>query len=272
MKKYIVIEKQVGETPLMAITKWKNANSEYAKIPASYAGRLDPMAHGKLLILLGEECKRQKEYTDLDKEYEIEVLLDIGSDTGDALGLVSEEGRTYVKNTNDVGPTFTKRLRDRLPVILNAECGTYQRAYPKFSSKTVQGIPLFLHTLQGTIDTIQIPEHEEKIYGIKIKNITQISAQELSERIEEFLSKAPTSHESSKKLGADFRIKEVRASWEKLFTKGGEREFTRVFTVVSLRVTCGSGTYMRSLAGRIGEALGTRALALSIHRTKIGIY
>ena len=256
MKKRAVIEKCVGETPLMALHKWKRANPVYANMPASYAGRLDPMASGKLLVLLGEECKKQKAYTGLDKEYEIEVLLDVGSDTGDALGLVEYADRE------------TRPEREALRAVLRTEHGAHLRPYPQFSSKTVNGKPLFLHTLEGGIKLIDIPEHEEHIYSIKVRQFVPISSTALAARIVDFLAKVPTSDEPSKLLGADFRINEVRTSWEKLFAAAGER----TFTVLSLRVSCGSGTYMRSLAGRLGEALGTRALALSIRRTRIGKY
>lgn len=256
MKKRVVIEKEIGETPLMSLQKWKRANPAYANMPASYAGRLDPMASGKLLVLLGEECKKQKAYTNLDKEYEIEVLLDIGSDTGDALGLVEYSHK-------EMSPE-----RFALRAVLCAELGAHMRAYPQFSSKTVNGKPLFLHTLEGGIKLINIPEHEEHIYDIKMRQVVSISSAELSVRIADFLAKVPISDEPSKLLGADFRVNEVRASWEKLFATVGERSLT----VLSLRVSCGSGTYMRSLSGRIGESLGTRAVALSIKRTKIGKY
>lgn len=256
MKKQVIINKEVGETPLMALNRWKKVHSAYANVPASYAGRLDPMASGKLLVLLGEECKRQKEYTGLDKEYEIEVLLDAGSDTGDALGIVE-----YAEKE-------TRVEQGALRKTLRAQRGTHVRAYPQFSSKTVDGKPLFLHVLEGKIKLINIPKHEEHIYRISERGIAQVSSAALQARIADFLAKVPKSDEPSKQLGADFRINDVRASWEKLFRDGGER----TFTILSLRVACGSGTYMRSLAGRIGEALGTRALALSIKRTKIGTY
>ena len=48
------------------------------------------MASGKLLILIGDECKNQKKYFGLDKEYEFEVLFGVESDTGDVLGLISK--------------------------------------------------------------------------------------------------------------------------------------------------------------------------------------
>jgi len=256
VKRFVVLDKHVGETPLSAISAWKSKNQTYARIPASYAGRLDPMASGKLLVLLGEECKRQSAYTSLDKEYEIEVLLDAGSDTGDVLGLTS------------LAHTETPVNKDALKRVLDGERGGHLRAYPIFSSKTVGGKPLFMHALEGTLSRIKMPEHKEHIYRISLSDITSVSASELRTRVEEMLDTAPHTDEPSKRLGEDFRIDAVRAHWKNLFATAGERNFA-VFT---LRVTCASGTYMRSLAGRIGASLGTRALALSIRRTKIGKY
>lgn len=239
----------------MAVSSWKKEHPDLAELPASYAGRLDPMASGKLLVLFGDECKKQKQYTGLDKEYEVEVLLDIGSDTGDALGIVSASGReTRVDE---------KVLRE----LLKSEVGAHERAYPAYSSKTVNGKPLFLYALEGKLGEIEIPTHEEKIYRISLLHMNRISSVELRTRIDEFLSLAPTSDEPSKQLGADFRIKAVRESWNTALA-----DEQRSYMVVRLRIACASGTYMRSLAGRIGEALGTKALALSIHRTKIGKY
>ncbi len=239
----------------MTLTAWKERNPEYKDMPASYAGRLDPMASGKLLVLLGEECKKQKEYTKLDKEYEIEVLFDVGSDTGDALGLVEYAGKTTpVDNFS------------RLPEILKAEEGSHTRPYPHFSSKTVNGKPLFLHALEGDLSRITIPTHEERIYRIKILKRTSLSAEKLQERITDFLARVPSSDEPSKRLGADFRIAAVRQSWDKALAQAHGRSFV----IISLRVSCGSGTYMRALAPRLGEALGSRAFALSIHRTRLG--
>ena len=84
------------------------------------------------------------------------------------------------------------------------------------------------------------------------------------ERVTSLLALAPTSDEPSKALGADFRIDAVKKSWRQVFAH------PRSYQVLSLTVSCGSGTYMRSLAARIGASLGTRALALSIRRTRIG--
>ncbi len=255
MKRHVVLNKEVGDTPLATLRAWKEQNPEYKEIPASYAGRLDPMASGKLLILLGEECKKQDAYTNLDKEYEIEVLLDVGSDTGDALGLV----------TLSHSQTTLDDIREKLPHVLEQERGTHTYPYPVFSSKTVAGKPLFLYALEGALATIQIPTHPEHIYRIHKIREQAISTEELQKRINAFLTLVPKTTEPSKELGADFRINEVRESWKHI-------ERSREFVVLTLRVVCGSGTYMRSLAPRLGIALGTSALALSIYRSKIGRY
>lgn len=256
MQKYAIIEKEVGETPLVALTAWKDAHPAYAGVPASYAGRLDPMASGKLLILLGDECKKQKDYTKLDKVYEVEVLLDVGSDTGDALGLVEYAG------------VLSAPARAQVRRALRAELGKHVRPYPVFSSKTVAGKPLFLHALQGTLAVVHVPEHEEVIHRIVLTGVRSVGEKELSAYITRYLTKVPVSSEISKALGADFRIDAVRSSWGKLFAEAGERQFM----ILTLRVTCGSGTYMRALATRLGEALQTKGIALSIHRSAIGRY
>jgi len=253
MRRHVILEKQIGQTPLEALQEWKHLHPSYVGVPASYAGRLDPMASGKLLVLLGEECKRQAHYTALDKEYEVKVLLDVGSDTGDVLGIV--------KGTEEVTAPAKSILRETLQSFI----GSRDVPYPAFSSKTVAGKPLFLYALEGTLGTISIPTHTEKVYSIQLKDVTSLPTHILKSRIESLLAKAPTSTEPSKELGADFRIVPVKESWKELLAQE-----ERSYTILTLRVVCASGTYMRTLANDLGKALGTRALALSIHRSRIG--
>lgn len=256
MRQFAVVDKKVGETPLAALQAWKKQNLKYADMLACYAGRLDPMASGKLLVLLGDECKRQRVYTKLDKEYEIEVLLFIGSDTGDVLGIPESAGK-------EIHPD-KKILAD----ALYKEQGAYIQTYPAFSSKTVHGKPLFLYALEGTISSVKMPKHIERMYRIRHQSSYMISGFELEAKVSRFLDQVPRTEEPSKQLGEDFRVDTVRAHWKSLFKTAQERNFL----VLRLKVTCASGAYMRSLAGRIGTSLGTRALALSIKRTKIGKY
>jgi tRNA U55 pseudouridine synthase TruB len=274
MPKWVVLHKKRGETPLEALSAWKVANPEFAEVPASYAGRLDPMAEGKLLVLLGDECKRQDAYTKLDKEYEIEVLLDVGTDTGDALGMPEylsgrqREDSNKFLNAYEIFSHPHAAFAPHLRQVLDREVGMHSRRYPAFSSKTVNGKPLFLYALEGTLNEIQIPEHIERMYKIKLEDTYQLDGQQLRDRIQELLRNVSRSDEPSKLLGADFRQDAIRERWDELLATVPDEKFT----ILKLRVVCGSGAYMRTLAERIGTSLGTNALALTINRTKIGKY
>lgn len=242
-----IIYKHVGETPLEALKR-------HTTKKATFAGRLDPMAEGKLIILENDEVHKKEQYLHLDKTYVVEILFDITTDTGDILGLPTRSNQQ------------TKLPNHILKKALQREVGTYVRPYPIFSSKPVDGKPLFMHALENTLDTITIPTHEETIYRAKLLKTTTIYSHVLHKHIQNLLQKAPTSDDPRKGLGKDFRQKEIQELW---------KEITRshqTYQVATVEITCASGTYMRSLAKRLGKTFGTNALALSIKRTQIGIH
>ena len=88
MKKIILLNKKEGETPLEALDRFRMANPKYKDEKMTYAGRLDPMASGVLLVLVGEEIKQKDKYLALNKEYEFEILFGFATDTYDILGKV----------------------------------------------------------------------------------------------------------------------------------------------------------------------------------------
>ena len=253
---YVVLHKKRGETPLEALSAWKLQNPPYKETPATYAGRLDPMAEGKLLILLGDECKQQNKYHDLDKEYEIEVVFDIGTDTGDALGMAQYQNiDTHISNK-------------LITSVIRTQVGSHTVPYPPYSSKTVDGVPLFAHALNGTLHTITVPSHIERIYEIRLVHTARLCKKGLQEAVRSALATVPISDDPGKVRGADFRQDAIRVAWERLFaTMPG-----RYFCIATLQVTCASGTYMRTLAERLGNGLGTTAFAISIKRMRIGRY
>lgn len=211
----------------------------------SYAGRLDPMASGKLLLLVGDECKRQKEYHTLDKEYEIEVLFGIGSDTGDILGLVTSQP-AHVTET---------QVKAALPAFV----GPYRSPYPRFSSKTVGGKPLFHWTLEGK--DVEIPEQRGTIHSIKFRSFKRVSSCALLTYVRKKIARLKPVQGATKKLGRDFRRTDVLASWKRI---PGHR-----YAVACITVRTSAGVYMRTLAEDIARTLDTRGLALSIRRTKL---
>lgn len=253
---YLTIEKSVGETPLVALERLRSVHHIPSTVPLAYAGRLDPMASGKLLVLVGDECKKQEQYHAFDKEYQFEILLGIKSDTGDVLGILSAATKA---------PTYAEQT---LTDTIKTFCGNISLPYPHFSSRTVKGKPLHTWTLEGRLDEIEIPVQHSHVYRLALTGIRTVPAQALYTYATEKIETIPQVTDERKALGADFRRTDVRASWQAWY-KIHENE---TYQIASCTCIASSGTYMRSLAEAIGSKLDTPALALSIHRTKIGKY
>ncbi|MEX0917918.1 MAG: hypothetical protein WDZ93_02080 [Candidatus Paceibacterota bacterium] len=257
MPRYAVIDKTVGETPLHALERYRQTSEALAAVPLAYAGRLDPMASGKLLILIGDECKRQKEYHGLDKEYRFEVLFGVGSDTGDVLGRL-----TYRSNPPEIDVADIERVTRSLSGT------TPSLPYPKFSAKTVRGKPLHMWTLEGRLDEIEIPTATTTLYKLTCTGVRSVPATTIAEEVRAKIDTLPVVTDPRKALGEDFRREKVLADWQRFEEEAGEHEYQ----VASYTCIASSGTYMRSLAEHIGDRFGVPALAYSIHRTKIGRY
>jgi tRNA pseudouridine(55) synthase len=255
MKPYVVIEKAVGETPLSCLEEYRAEHTELADVSMAYAGRLDPMASGKLLILQGDECKEQEKYHNLDKEYVFEVLLGVGSDSGDVLGLIETKPSSIINDSD-------------IKKVLQGLEGEIELPYPHFSSKTVKGKPLHMWKVEGKIDEVVIPTKRSRIHKLKLNSTRMKTADEVYTYATQKIETIPRVTEERKALGNDFRRDDVRASWQAFRNSANDQKYI----IASITCICSSGTYMRTLAGVIGEKLGTTGLAYSIHRTKIGRY
>ena len=257
MEKYIVLEKAVGETPLSCTEAFRVTRPDLVGISLSYAGRLDPMASGRLLVLIGEECKHQADYHGLDKEYEFSVLFGISSDTQDVLG--------RLKTEKDVAEIFAENLSD----VAQSLVGEFTFAYPLFSAKTVKGKPLHMWTLEGRLDEIEIPTRTSTIYELELLHIETKPRQEVAASALQKINTIPPVIDPRKALGNDFRREDVRADWQDIATNFS---LSAEYTIAHFRCVASSGAYMRTLATIIAEKLGTTGLAYHIHRTKIGQY
>lgn len=255
MQRYATIEKLIGETPLQATERLRIESNLPKNIPLSYAGRLDPMASGKLLVLIGEECKQQEMYHALDKEYEFSILFGISSDSGDILGIIRRCAPSAI-------------ARDALERVVAHLDKTIELPYPHFSSKTVKGKPLHIWTLENRLHEIDIPIKQSTLYKLSLIGLEAVSRKDILSLVSRKIASVKEVTESSKVLGRNFRREDVLASWQRL-SKMHESEMLQLAT---LRCIASSGTYMRSLAERIAQEMGTCGLAYSIHRKTIGRY
>jgi tRNA pseudouridine55 synthase len=267
-EKLYIIDKKAGQTPLDCIEELKNTHLQLKHVPLTYAGRLDPLAKGVLIILCGDECLKKDEYLALNKEYEVKILFGFSTDTYDVMGkLIMTPSKEGFKRSSDLleqdlwkerGQTISNPSFDSVTKILQSFTGRFKQAYPPFSSRPVDGKPLFVWARENKLNEIVIPEHEVFVDSIDIIGEEKISGAALSLHIKEMISR----------VSGDFRQEEILSIWKNNLQDLGEVEFP----IIKLRIVCGSGVYVRSIAHELGIALGIPALALEIVRTKVGEY
>ena len=254
MDTIVLLQKNVGETPLECLERFRaskivEGHTEFVGLSMTYAGRLDPVASGSMLVLLGEECKNKEKYLNLEKEYDVEILFGIETDTQDVLGLITRV---------NVDVVSAKNIMD---IDLQKYVGKFTQKYPAYSSKTVDGKQLHTHAREGTLPRDdEMPSRDVEIYSINEMNRRTLTGAEI----------AADAIERIEKVTGDFRQKEIIKSWKKFGFNEKNSYTANYFQLLKIRVTCSSGTYMRLLAQCIGEDAGTGAIAFSICRTKIG--
>lgn len=255
MKKIILVNKKEGETPLEVLDRLRKKGKIYKDIKMTYAGRLDPMASGILLVLLGEETKKKEKYLILSKEYEFEILFGFSTDTHDLLGKVIKHG---------VRQDLTqKELKKQVKQNIKHFTGKFLQEYPHFSSKTVKGKPLFEYAKgkYGGLNSIKIPKKEVSVKEFKFFKLRKIDNERLLQNIEKRVSK----------VKGDFRQKEIIKIWHKyLNISTSTRQGLDKFFIGNFKIKCGSGTYVRGVVNSLGEKMGIPALAFSIKRIKVG--
>lgn len=249
----IELYKDLGETPLECIIRFKAGHPEFRDTKMTYLGRLDPMAEGLLLVLAGD-TRAKKEYLDMDKTYEFEVLWGFETDTYDILGLVTSATQDIFALYPQVGSdaTHISRVASLLKNIRNKKT----QEYPPYSSRTVDGKPLFEWAREKRIEEIDVPTR-----GIKIFSIEHIHSREISQKemLHEIVSKINL-------VKGDFRQSESIEGWQNSIDPEGRAMISKFKADVS------SGTYIRGLAHEMGQILSSSALAYTIKRTRVGEY
>lgn len=263
----ICVYKKPGETPLQCLERTRSEYAISSFVPMTYAGRLDPMAEGLLILLTGDECKKKDQYLNLDKTYEFEVLVGFSTDTYDLLGLQASPNKQFERSL-----PIGRQARDQLSTDLNqtvrnipsdfvsalrSSVGTFIQTYPPFSSKAVGGRQLFQLSIDNTLPEV-LPSHEVTIRKLTHMSSRSISREELQKEIIERISG----------VKGDFRQDAIIELWQQALAQSLEKEFS----IFSCKVECSSGTYIRQLACDISRQINVPLVTYSIKRTRVGEY
>ena len=239
----IKVYKPIGKTPLDMIHELKT-KPRYTSTKMSYAGRLDPMAEGLLIILTDDDCLKQQLYHNLNKVYDFQLLLGISTDTYDILGMIT-----------DNKPIINYSIQSIYNCIYSFGT-TFKQYYPPFSSQRVAGKPLWYYARNNSLSDIDIPYKMITIHSINIKKHHVKSHTSILKYINDSINLL----DSQK----NFRQNDILKGWSKL-SEGN-------YLIVDVRTHVSSGTYIRSLCHSIGKKLNIPCMAYSIKRQTVGDY
>lgn len=246
----ITTYKYIGETPLQVVERMRVAHNIAKDVKMAYAGRLDPMAQGVMIILVGDECLTRREYELLEKEYEFEMLCGVETDTYDVMGIVQNQ---------KVAAKSDHLQKNEVDEVLNSYVGHFEQSYPPYSAPRVNGHPLYWWAREGRLAEIDIPTHKVHIYSAQMFAKRTITAQEVVAYATERIGHTTTADA--------FRQPAIVDSWNAWLAN---QPHTASLSIFSGRVVCSSGTYIRAICYEVGRKLGVGAIAYSITRTRVG--
>lgn len=235
--------KPAGATPLEMLHALRELNPALAHEPLTYAGRLDPIAEGVLLVLSGEHLKDRERFLHLDKTYEVEALVGIATDSYDLLGMPKPSHKSY--SLSDIQKFVTEFQ------------GEVRLHVPPYSSVPFLGKPLFEWARSGEVMNFELPQRIMKMKTLKLKDVTKISSAAVLDAVVQKIQN----------VKGDFRQTAIIREWKNvLSTHRYEFELIKIF------IECGSGTYVRSIVHELGKRLGAGACVFTLKRLSVGDY
>lgn len=135
---YLLVDKPEGWTSFDVVAKIRGILRAQGdkKAKVGHAGTLDPLATGLLIVLVGNECKKQNEYMKLDKTYEVKMKLGETSTTDDGEGELSK--------VNDNEPNIAE-----VDSVIQAFIGDISQVPPIYSAIKVDGKRAYKLARQG---------------------------------------------------------------------------------------------------------------------------
>jgi tRNA pseudouridine55 synthase len=246
MRKILPIWQPVGHSTHIIAKK----TSEKFGVKTSHTGTLDPMAEGVIIVLLGEERLKKKEYAKWPKTYEFDVTLGISTDTYDSLGLVKDV--SFVEKA-------TEGLKNKLNQVVQELKGDYVQKVPPYSAIKIKGNPLHWYARHDKLNEISLPKKEGIIFDIEIKNFKFVNTEKLLEHQLEKIAK----------VTGDLRQEEITNQWREFLAK---EIFPKEVPIIKVRAKTSKGLYIRSLSQDICDALDVLGFVSNLVRIQNGSY
>lgn len=205
--------KPLGQTTVEFTNDYKRKN-DINKI--CFAGRLDPLAHGKLYLLTDEDVHKKNEYCNKNKAYEANIIIGFTTDTYDIMGMPVEANTDITFNVPN----------------------KYEQKYPPYSSKIISGMGIpYWKATKDNIKIDNIPTKQVEIFKFNVQHENVIGGTDLLEIIKSRVNSV------SKKY--DFRQEQILTEWSKITNPNSRVKIIKIY------VECSSGTYIRGIGNML---------------------
>ena len=121
-----------------------------------HTGTLDPLATGVLVLTIGKATKLNEIITATEKEYQVEAILGLKTDTLDITGKVLKEENTH----------FSK---EEIIDVLNSFLGSYNQEVPIYSAVKINGRKLYEYA--RTNEKVVLPKRSVTIKQIHLDDL-----------------------------------------------------------------------------------------------------
>lgn len=257
--------KEIGETTGLFSARIKhlfNANK------VAICGKLDPLAHGLVTILLDDECKLMSLYLNTTKKYRILIGTGFSTDTDDLMGMQTSIGFEF---------KFKFSSRSLLLLLLNASASAsasaheiekyiyeycqigkqWRQQFHHFSAiniiKNQLRKPLHYWYLRGLLEDTDIPTKDVVVYSLQ--RLDDLIIPDYSNNIINKLEKLPRSEWNN------FRIPEIIDQYQRhIFPLQSQLKVCQQY-----EITVSSGFYVRMIAKHINCRLVEMNVITRIH-------
>lgn len=219
-----------------------------------YAGRLDPMACGKMILLTDKDTKNVNNHLKHDKLYNFYLIIGIDTKSHDCL--------SEIERINDCTSAIIEKDEIIFKLKKFIKCYTIQK-YPITSNYTIKHDnikkPLWWFYTNG-YKNINLPQKNVTIIDYKINNIENV---QLNDIIPNFIDRIKLI--DNEKTQIELKTHDIIDQWE----KKKERVNSIRLITINMELTVSSGFYIRQFCNDFGKFIGHGGIAFDITRLKI---
>ncbi len=205
-----------------------------------FAGRLDPMARGQLILLFDEECKQIDKYKSISKTYQFYIIIGIQTNSDDPLGII--QNISLQQNIDTIKTSIDDYLENTNK--------TFYQSFHSYSSKCINQQPLWLLTKNN--QSFEKPNHIVKIYNYLISPIQQFNYIEWKNII---VNQIKTIDQK-----CDFNQENIINQWQNLDID------SNILYTIPIRLTVSSGFYVRQFVRDISTSINCPLMVYDINR------